>query len=240
MTEICLNSTQKKSNSPSPRQTKKVNSSDPLRSPKTLKKNKLSGVATYDPTNTLVKHPLQNQWTWWYDNPGKKSSQSSWGAHLKKIITFDTVEDFWRLYNNIVPPSQLISGSDYHLFKHGVEPKWEDPRNVKGGKWIYNIQNKNGRDHIDKLWLWTILSCIGEGFLDTYNEEICGCVVSVRKNQDRITLWTRSLNESAVVSIGKSFKKALELNDCVVLGFQAHSDCQKSNSSFNNKNKYEA
>lgn len=62
-----------------------------------------------DPTNFTIKHPLQHRWTLWYDNPGKKTSQESWGSHLKQIVSFDTVstppgvtlisaqvEDFWR------------------------------------------------------------------------------------------------------------------------------------------------
>ena len=30
-----------------------------------------------------------------------------------------------RLYNNISPASALGQGSNYHLFKEGIEPKWE-------------------------------------------------------------------------------------------------------------------
>ena len=47
-----------------------------------------------DPQNFTIKHPLQNSWTLWYDNPGKKTSQTSWAEGLKKIVTFDTVSDF--------------------------------------------------------------------------------------------------------------------------------------------------
>lgn len=43
-----------------------------------------------------VKHPLQNTWTLWFDNPGKKASAQSWADNLKEIINIDTVEDFWR------------------------------------------------------------------------------------------------------------------------------------------------
>jgi translation initiation factor 4E len=199
-----------------------------------------SGFGTCEPTNFLAKHPLQNRWTWWYDNPGKKTSQSSWGDHLKRIMTIDTVEDFWRLYNNIVKPSQLVAGSDYHLFKESIEPKWEDPANLKGGKWIVNIPNKNGRENLDKLWLWLVLACIGESFNDNENNEVCGCVVSVRKAQDRIALWTRnSANRDVALTIGRQFKAILEIPDSTVLGYQQHQDSQRNNSSYNNRAKYE-
>ena len=54
---------------------------------------------------------------------------------IKRVISFDSVEEFWgyvvgdllsslvldfissRLYNNIVPPSQLPQKANYYLFK---------------------------------------------------------------------------------------------------------------------------
>lgn len=45
-----------------------------------------------------VKHPLQNTWTLWFDNPGKKANAQSWSDNLKEVVTLDNVEDFWR-YN---------------------------------------------------------------------------------------------------------------------------------------------
>ena len=47
------------------------------------------------------------------------------------------VEDFWGIFNNIRPPSRLNPGSNYHLFKVGIEPTWEHAANKDGGKWNY-------------------------------------------------------------------------------------------------------
>jgi len=197
-------------------------------------------VSFGDPANFQTKHPLQSRWTWWYDNPGKKTSQSSWGEHLKQIMTFDTVEDFWRLYNNIVPASQLVPGSDYHLFKEDIEPKWEDPYNAHGGKWIIPVPTKLRNESLDKLWLWTVLACVGENFGDAQNDEVCGCVISVRKSQDKIALWTKTAtNDLAATAIGRHLKTILEIPNTITLGYQAHADSQRNNSSFNNKNRYE-
>lgn len=44
-----------------------------------------------DISNLSLKHPLQNSWVLWYDNPGKRTNQNSWGDYLKKVTTFDTV-----------------------------------------------------------------------------------------------------------------------------------------------------
>jgi len=191
-----------------------------------------------DPENFTIKHPLQNRWTMWFDNPGKKATQQSWHENLKKVLTFDTVEDFWRLFNNIVPASKLSSGSNYHLFKENIEPKWEDPANENGGKWVLNLPNKN-RAFLDQYWLWTLLAVVGENLSE--ENEICGVVVSIRKQQDKIALWTRtSMNEATALGIGKRWRALLEYPEKdPPLGFQSHEDCMRRNSSYNNRNRYE-
>jgi translation initiation factor 4E len=54
-----------------------------------------------------------------------------------QVATFDMVEDFWGIFNNIRPPSRLNAGTNYHLFKVGIEPMWEHDANKAGGKWNY-------------------------------------------------------------------------------------------------------
>jgi len=189
------------------------------------------------PTDFSIKHPLQNRWTLWYDFPNPKTTQANWSDSLKRVVTFDSVEDFWRIFNNIRAASKLSLNSNYHLFKEHTEPKWEHADNVRGGKWIAVCKSGN-RDQLDKMWLWTVLACIGENFED--ENEICGCVVSIRKGQDRLALWTRTAhNDTVQRRIGAQLKKVLELPDNVSIGYQVHSDSMKRNSSFNNRPRYE-
>jgi len=188
-----------------------------------------------EPSNFSVKHPLQNNWTIWYDNPQKRTNQASWGDHLKKITTFSTVEDFWRVFNNLKPASSLAQGSNYHIFKENIEPKWEDAANSKGGKWTVTVPPKNRSTALDQMWLWTVLACIGETFLSP--DDVCGVVVSVRKAGDRVQIWTRdATNEQACRDIGRSLKEALELADSTIVGYQSHADSMKKSST---KNRYE-
>lgn len=41
------------------------------------------------------KHPLQNKWCLWFDNPNAKQSVDKYGSSLRSVYAFDTVEDFW-------------------------------------------------------------------------------------------------------------------------------------------------
>lgn len=83
-------------------------------------------------------HRLQQSWTWWYDTPRENKpgerTQAAWENNVKKLMTFQTVEEFWGIYNNVVRPSALQVRSDYHLFVAGVTPAWEHEANKKGGK----------------------------------------------------------------------------------------------------------
>ena len=55
---------------------------------------------------------------------------------IKNISVVKTVEQFWSTYNYLKRPNDLSSTTDYHFFRDGIKPTWEDPKNAKGGKWI--------------------------------------------------------------------------------------------------------
>jgi len=68
------------------------------------------------------------------------------------------------LYNNIKQPSFLAPGADFHLFKKGIEPKWEDPRCATGGKWTVTV--KGDKALIDQYWLHAVSApCLGKATL---------------------------------------------------------------------------
>ncbi|EEF42744.1 eukaryotic translation initiation factor 4E-1 [Ricinus communis] len=173
-------------------------------------------------------HPLEHQWTFWFDNPSAKSKQATWGSSMRPIYTFATVEEFWSIYNNIHHPSKLAVGADFHCFKHKIEPKWEDPVCANGGKWTLTFQKGKS----DGSWLNTLLAMIGEQF--ERGDEICGAVVSVRARQEKIALWTKNAaNEAAQLSIGKQWKELLDYNDTI--GFIFHDDAKKHERSAKNR-----
>lgn len=170
------------------------------------------------------KHPLEYRWTLWFDNPQTKQTTSKYGQTLRSVYTFDTVEDFWCLYNNIRTPSQLPVQANFYLFKEGIEPKWEDPKNANGGSWVANVpKTPNAKSTMDAWWLNTVLGCIGEQFKD--GEEVCGIAVSIRPKADRVELWTRTAsNEAVQIGIGKSLKQMLDIPDQTKIGYVVFAD----------------
>ncbi|XP_037820179.1 eukaryotic translation initiation factor 4E1 isoform X1 [Lucilia sericata] len=166
----------------------------------------------------LFKHPLQNTWTLWYlENDRTKS----WEDMQNEITSFDTVEDFWSLYNHIKPPSDIKAGSDYSLFKKGIRPMWEDAANKQGGRWVITL-NRCPKPELDNLWLDVLLCLIGEAF--DHSDQICGAVVNIRNKNNKISIWTANgNNEEAALEIGHKLREALRLGR-QNLQYQLHKD----------------
>jgi len=165
------------------------------------------------PFDPSVKHPLMHAWTLWFDKePTGKDREQKWGANLKQVLDFDSVEDFWRLYNNITSPDRLEDGHSYSLFKKSIRPTWEDPRNAIGGKWQVLLKKDHRDKTLEKVWLFAMLGCIGQ-VIEGESDDICGLQLSVKRgNQVRIALWTKDASsDEANKRIGVAFKKALEL-----------------------------
>uniref|UniRef100_A0A1A9ZU78 eIF-4F 25 kDa subunit n=1 Tax=Glossina pallidipes TaxID=7398 RepID=A0A1A9ZU78_GLOPL len=169
-------------------------------------------------TEHLLKHPLQNTWTLWYlENDRTKS----WEDMQNEIMSFDTVEDFWSLYNHIKPPSDIKIGSDYSLFKKGIRPMWEDAANKKGGRWVITL-NRSPKTDVDNLWLDVLLCLIGEAF--DHSDQVCGAVVNIRNKNNKISIWTANGdNKEAALEIGHKLRDALRLGR-QNLQYQLHQD----------------
>ncbi|CAK7327308.1 unnamed protein product [Dovyalis caffra] len=158
----------------------------------------IEGSVTATATEEVVTekpqpHKLERKWTFWFDNQSKPKQGAAWGTSLRNVYSFDTVEEFWCLYEQIFKPSKLPGNADFHLFKAGIEPKWEDPVCATGGKWSVTSSRKS---NLDTMWLETMMALIGEQFDEA--DEICGVVASVRQRQDKLALWTKTAaNEAA-------------------------------------------
>lgn len=104
------------------------------------------------------------------------TASKSFGGECADCLSKSSADDkLQRLYNNIVPPSQLPQKANYYLFKvrialdspdyllrthdsiqEGIIPAWEDEANKYGGKWSIQLPRDKNRSNIDKMWLYTV------------------------------------------------------------------------------------
>ncbi|OQS02285.1 eukaryotic initiation factor 4E [Thraustotheca clavata] len=184
--------------------------------------------------NSMRETSIQNSYCFWYmkKNSGSKTTlddQESYEKSIKELGEFKTIQGFWRLYNHLIRPNDLPNTTDYHLFKAGIKPMWEDVANRRGGKWMIRIR----KGISSRYWEDLVLAIIGEQF-DVGNE-ICGAVMSIRYNEDIISLWNRNAdNNEACYRIRDTMRKLLNLPQFVVLEYKRHDTSLNDNSSFRN------
>lgn len=172
------------------------------------------------------EHPLQYNYAIWFSR--RSQGNKSMGFNLKFIASFASVEQFWNIYSYIVRPGDMTGHVDYHLFKEGIRPMWEDEANKHGGKWI--IRLKKGL--ASRCWENLILAMLGEQFM--VGEEICGAVISIRFQDDILSLWNRSKDHSITSRIRDTLQRVLNLPPNTIMEYKAHIDCIKDHTSFRN------
>ena len=141
-------------------------------------------ITQSEKATTSLEHPLKHTWVIWYRPPTNKFTD--YEKSTVAIGSFSTVEGFWALYRHLKRPSALPTVSDYHIFKKGIRPVWEDEENKRGGKWIIRLK----KNVADRYWEDLILGMVGDQFMEA-GEEVCGAVMSMRGQEDVLSIWTR-------------------------------------------------
>lgn len=118
----------------------------------------------------MEEHPLQHAWTAWVHKKGG-STAGDYGSAMSKVTTFNTAEGFWRFMNFTPCPSELFATDitipkfskdieGISLFKSGVRPEWEDPKNLNGGELF--LRKTLTASQLDQIWEDVCLGAVGE------------------------------------------------------------------------------
>jgi translation initiation factor 4E len=121
--------------------------------------------------------PLRYTWSVWeqiMQSSDGKSGQYSDATH--KVSEFGTVEEFWKLWNHMPQPSELLepkrmvreqTDGSLHvidaimIFRENIRPEWEDKMNAKGGHFQWQLKPSIGGGQIDEYWNNLVLGMIG-------------------------------------------------------------------------------
>uniref|UniRef100_A0A0B6ZFM3 EIF-4F 25 kDa subunit n=1 Tax=Arion vulgaris TaxID=1028688 RepID=A0A0B6ZFM3_9EUPU len=170
------------------------------------------------------EHPLQYNYALWFSRRSQSNKTVRYDQNLKFIASFASVEQFWNIYSYIVRPGDMTGHVDYHLFKEGIRPMWEDDANKHGGKWV--IRLKKGL--ASRCWENLILAMLGEQFM--VGEEICGAVISIRFQDDILSLWNRSNDQAIISRIRDTLQRVLNLPPNTIMDYKSHTDSLKDTS----------
>jgi len=185
---------------------------------------------------------LQNPYVFSYMRRGKAAKTETGGTEnpaepnpyetsIRTISSVSTVEEFWEVYDFLKRPNDLPTTTDYHFFRDGIKPTWEDPGNLKGGKWIIRLP----KGLASRYWEEIILALIGCQFTGVPVTELCGAVLSVRYSEDILGVWNRTATDRELVErIRDSIKKVLQLPVNAYMEYKPHQASLQDRSSFRN------
>ncbi|KAK5119890.1 hypothetical protein LTR85_007216 [Meristemomyces frigidus] len=160
--------------------------------------------------------PLKHAWVVYYRPPTSKNSD--YEKSIKPLCRAQTAQEFWQVYAHLKRPSALPTVSDYHFFKDGIRPVWEDEENKRGGKWTMRLK----KGVADRYWEDLLLAMIGDQFAEA-SEEVCGAVVSVRSGEDVFSIWTKN-DGGRNVKIRETIKRVLSLPSDTSLQWRSHDE----------------
>lgn len=167
---------------------------------------------------------------------GNPAAQANETVHpyensIKSVSTVRTVEEFWKTYNYLRRPNDLPTTTDYHFFRDGIKPTWEDSSNAKGGKWIVRLP----KGLASRYWEEVILALIGGQFHGVPDDEICGLVISIRYSEDILGIWNKTSTERVIVErLRDAIKKVLQLPPHANMEYKPHQNSIQDKSSFRN------
>lgn len=152
-------------------------------------------------------HFLESEWVMWEHRAPDKNSKS-YEDNMAKLCEFATIEDFWRLWNNVPKPSAIFydgrtkkkfkdrTVESFSLFKKGIKPEWEDAANRTGAEWF--CRKTFPMPQLDGFWQDLVLGMVGETIDPA--DEICGARVvdksSGTRCMYRLELWFRKKDEA--------------------------------------------
>ena len=187
-------------NSNIPKSQNSISSEEPQETPKTKLENKFSFLYRIDDNN---QHQTQKQ----------VMDKEKYEVQVKKIAEFDTIEDFWGIFQHLRKPDSCKPGIEFFMFKEPIKPLWEDENNKNGGR--FSIKLKRGYTTI--IWEEMIFVLIGGILPKEMKDEINGIVVSSRKDFNTLQIWFKNYDSKIVDDLEQCIRDILVIPSDVIL-----------------------
>ena len=177
---------------------------------------------------------LSNKFVFWY-HINEISADQEYESQIKKLAEFETLEDFWAIFQYLKKPDDCKQAIEFQLFKSPIKPMWEDENNKDGGK----IALKLRKEYSNLVWEELVFAFIGGYFAKEIKDEINGLVINCKKDFNTLQIWIKSFNNEVTSALEKNIREILNIPSEVALDIKPFNAPQKEhNNYYNNYNNY--
>jgi len=169
--------------------------------------------------------PLRYTWSIWEQIMQSNEKAAAYSDATHKVAQFMTVQEFWKLWNHMPQPSELLEqkrmvreqSDGLHvidaimIFRDNIRPEWEDKMNAQGGHFQFQLKPNLGGGQVDEYWNNLVLGMIGATI------EPANMITGIRlvdklsgpraANVIRLEVWFTSMEDNAQV---QTLKKNIE------------------------------
>ena len=177
---------------------------------------------------------LANKFVFWY-HINEISADQEYESQIKKLAEFETLEDFWAIFQYLKKPDDCKQAIEFQLFKSPIKPMWEDENNKDGGR----IALKLRKEYSNLVWEELVFAFIGGYFAKEIKDEINGLVINCKKDFNTLQIWIKSFNNEVTSALEKNIREILNIPSEVALDIKPFNAPQKDyNNHYNNYNNY--
>mmetsp|Transcript_23724 Transcript_23724/g.37768 ORF Transcript_23724/g.37768 Transcript_23724/m.37768 type:complete len:227 (-) Transcript_23724:146-826(-) len=172
-----------------------------------------------DESEEMIKKdlPLRYPWAIWEQIMQSTDKGANYADATHKVAQFTTVQEFWKLWNHMPQPSELLEQKrmvreqpdGLHvidaimIFREDIRPEWEDKMNATGGHFQFQLKPQIGGGQVDEYWNNLVLGMIGATI------EPANMITGVRlvdklsgpraANVIRLEIWFSNFDDTAAV-----------------------------------------
>ena len=128
-------------------------------------------------------------------------------SQVKKIAEFETIEDFWAIFQHLRKPDSCKQGIEFQLFKVPIKPMWEDEANKNGGRLTLKLRKK----YTTIIWEEMILAFIGGILPDRMKEEINGIVFISKKEFNTLQIWFKTYEKKINAELEQCIRDLIQI-----------------------------
>ena len=176
---------------------------------------------------------LSDKYAFWY-HINEISPDQEYESQIKKLAEFDTLEDFWAIFQYLKKPDDCKQAIEFQLFKDPIKPMWEDENNKDGGR----IALKLRKEFSNLVWEELVFAFIGGYFTKEIKDEINGLVINCKKDFNTLQIWIKSYTNEVTSAIEKNIREILNIPKEVALDIKPFNQPQKEYNNYNNYSNY--